>query len=558
MAQPKQTPEDVRRHIIHNLSWRAATRDDRQVAQALRQGKELDAVYGLNEVGLLDEFWHFLGLIGVLALVATIQVPAIERVMIPVVQMVLLYLLKILFGIVSMNALPALLFSNVAAMTLIGFNAYQVRNGLTKRGDHARQKKPKQGPLTPQCLAQNISKIPAEGAVAFFNGGIRYLAAFGIFAAEVTAIVDGTRIETTADYEGHGTLTVERRKRQKGGGWVTVIEYLFGWKLVALIDLDTRIPLAVQVIKIEAYEGEWLVPLVKQAQANLGDHARIVKVVADRGYLDGVDLGEIHQMGLVFVILSKAGMKVREAALAKAAQGPVQSRSRTVRHGHGRFQTTETLTTELVAVTDLNEYLQFGPPPEPGKRRRRKNNPRLNAVVVRKWNNRVVGEGGHVYLTNGTVENAFAVFDTYDGRSVIENGLFREGKGAWVLEHAPQKNENAVIVHVVFTMAVMALATAYRIWSRRQEYILSTAEGLAEQASPQTASALLEGEGATAWRRRLLQENRDKVIVFVDEHYGIFHVMEFAILAGLHIKAEGIPPELGSSADILAHYGLSP
>jgi len=558
MAQPKQTPEDVRRHIIHNLSWRAATRDDRQVAQAIRQGKELDAVYGLNEVGLLDEFWHFLGLIGVLALVATIQVPAIERVMIPVVQMVLLYLLKILFGIVSMNALPALLFSNVAAMTLIGFNAYQVRNGLTKRGDHARQKKPKQGPLTPQCLAQNISKIPAEGAVAFFNGCIRCLAAFGIFAAEVTAIVDGTRIEITADYEGHGTLTVERRKRQKGGGWVTVIEYLFGWKLVALIDLDTRIPLAVQVIKIEAYEGEWLVPLVKQAQANLGDHARIVKVVADRGYLDGVDLWEIHQMGLVFVILAKAGMKVREAALAKAAQGPVQSRSRTVRHGHGRFQTTETLTTELVAVTDLNEYLQFGPPPQPGKRRRRKNNPRLNAVVVRKWNNRVVGEGGHVYLTNGTVENAFAVFDTYDGRSVIENGLFREGKGPWVLEHAPQKNENAVIVHVVFTMAVMALATAYRIWSRRQEYILSTAEGLAEQASPQTASALLEGEGATAWRRRLLQENRDKVIVFVDEHYGIFHVMEFAILAGLHIKPKGIPPELGSSADILAHYGLSP
>lgn len=548
MAQPRQTAEDVRRTIINNLSWRAAIRDDQQVAQAIHHGEELDAIYGLNEVGLLDEFWHFLELIGVLALVATIQVPAIERVMIPLVQMVALYMLKILFGIVSMNALPALLFSNVAAMTLVGFNAYQVRHGFTKRGDHARRKKAKQGPLSPQCLAQNISKIPAEGVVTFFNGCIRCLAALGLFPAQVTGVVDGTRIETTDKYAGHGTLAVERRKRQKGGGWVTVIEYLFGWKLVALMDLHTRILLAVKGIKIEAYEGEWLVPLVEQAQANLGDHARIVTVVADRGYLDGLDLWELHQMGIVFVILAKAGMKVREAALAKAAQGQIQRRSRTVRHGHGRSATTETLTTELAAVTDLDEYLPFGPPP--GERRSRKENPRLNAVVVRMWDNRVLEEGGHVYLTNGTVEDAFAVFDTYDGWSLIENGLFREGKGPWVLEHAPQKNENAVMVHVVFTMAVMALATAYRIWSRQQ--------ALAEEGPPSSGIALLAGEGTTAWRRRLLQENRDKVIVFVGDHYGIFHATEFAILAGLRIKPKGIPPELGSPADILARYGLPP
>lgn len=550
MAQSKQTTEDVRRNLIHNLSWRAVTRDDQKVAGAIHRGEELDAVYGLNEVGLLDEFWHFLDCIGILALVATIEVPAIERVLVPVVQMVLLYLLKILLGIVSMNALPFLLFSNVAAMTVVGFNAHQVRNGLTQRGNHARKNKPKQGPLSPQCLAQNISKIPVAGAIAFFNGCIRCLAAFGSFAPQVTGVVDGTRIETTDPYEGHGTLKVERRKPQKGGGWVTVIEYLFGWKLVTLMDLDTHIPLAVKVIQIQAYEGEWLVPLVKQAQTNLGKHARLVTVVADRGYLDGVDLWELHQMGLVFVILAKAGMKVRAAALVKAAHGPVQTRRRTVCHGHGRFQTKETLTTQLVAVNDLNEYLQFGPPPEKGKRRSRKQNPRLNAVVVQMWDNRVLGEGGHVYLTNGAVADAFAVFDRYDGRSLIENGLFREGKGPWVLEHVPQKNENAVSVHLVFTMAVMALTTAYRIWSRQQE--------LEEPDPPQTGVALLGGEGTLAWRRRLLQENRDKMIVFMGDHYGIFHAMEFAILAGLRLNPKGIPPELGSPADIRARYDLPP
>lgn len=550
MAHPTQTTEEVRRHLIDHLSWRAAEREDRQVAQAIHQGEEVDAVYGLNEAGLLDEFWHFLELLGVLTLISPLQVPAIQRVLLPIVQMVLLYLLKILFGIESMNSLPGLLFSNVAAMRLLGFNAHQVENGFTRRGEHARQQKPKQGPLSPQSLAQNLSKIPLEGGMAFFNGCIRCLAAFGSFGCEVTGVVDGSRIETTATYEGHGTLTVQRRKRQKGGGWVSVVEYLFGWKVVALMDLATRIPLAIQVLKIEAYEGEWLVPLVQQAQANLGDHARIVKVVADRGFLDGVDLWALHQRGIVFFILAKAGMKVREAALAQAAEGPVQRRSRTVRHGHGRTQTTETLTTELGSVCGLNQYLQFGPPPEPGKRRSRKRNPQLNAVVVRVWDNRVLGEGGHVYLTNGSVADAFAVFDTYDGRSLIENSLFREGKGPWNLEHAPQKTEPAVVLHVVFTLAVMALATAYRLWSRQQE--------LAEEEILPPSYALLGGEGTTTWRRRLLEENRDKVIVFVGACYGIFHVAEFSILAGLRIKPKGLPPELGSPADILARYGLPP
>lgn len=209
MAQHKQTAEDIRRNIINNLSWRAATRDDRQVAQAIHQGEEMEAIYGLNEVGLLDEFWHFLELVGILALMVAIPAPTVERVIIPIVQMVSLYLLKVLFGIVTMNALPSLLFSN-------GFNAHQVRHGFTKRGDHARKQKPKQGPLSPQCLAQNISRLSIEGVMAFFNSCIRCLAAFGFFAAEVTAVVDGSRIETTDKYEGPDRTAAQASER----GWL--------------------------------------------------------------------------------------------------------------------------------------------------------------------------------------------------------------------------------------------------------------------------------------------------------------------------------------------------
>lgn len=45
-------------------------------------------------------------------------------------QYVLLYGLKTLFGIKSMNVLPALLFSDEALMQWVGFNAQQVRDGV--------------------------------------------------------------------------------------------------------------------------------------------------------------------------------------------------------------------------------------------------------------------------------------------------------------------------------------------------------------------------------------------------------------------------------------------
>ncbi len=59
--------------------------------------------------------------------------------LVPSVQFVLLYLLKVLFEGESMNALPHWLLCNVALMELVGFNARQVEEVLTKRGDAARQ-----------------------------------------------------------------------------------------------------------------------------------------------------------------------------------------------------------------------------------------------------------------------------------------------------------------------------------------------------------------------------------------------------------------------------------
>jgi hypothetical protein len=115
--------------VMERLSWRLAWRDDRRVAQALYAGEEMEEMHELSEAGLLDEFFAFLEEIGLMAVVEQLDL-GVQRVLVPTVQFVLLYLLKVLYGGQSMNELPRVLFSNVALMELVGFNAQQVEEGL--------------------------------------------------------------------------------------------------------------------------------------------------------------------------------------------------------------------------------------------------------------------------------------------------------------------------------------------------------------------------------------------------------------------------------------------
>jgi hypothetical protein len=548
MATREQTTAQRETVLRERLHWQSAQRDDQQVAQALFAGEEVDALHELSEAGLLDGFFAFLAEVGVRDLFGELRLPGVQRVLVPVVQFVLLYLLKVLYGIPSMNALPALVFSDEAAMTLVGFNATQVAQGLTQRGDAQRRHKRKQGPLSPQCLAQNISKFSQEQVEDLFNAAVRLLVARGFVRGALTVALDGSQVPTPQSYPGRGCLAVTRTAREKQTKrLVQVVDYVYGWKVLVLIEVRTRLPLAMKVVPIQAYEGAWLLPLLEQAQANLGDHACLAKVVVDRGYLDGADLWQIAQRGIIFVVVAKGDMAVAADARALAARRRGSRRERVVRHGRGRTATTQTLTTVLVGIRGLTTYDAYGDP-EYTKEHLRKDyaGTPLNAVVVRTWDNRTPKEGT-VYLTNGPVSDPFVVFDDYDWRSVIENGIFKEGKHPWHLTHFPQRTEAAVIVHCHFTLLVMTLTTAYRRWQAQQA---STAA-----ADPPLSSTLLGGEGAERWRRRLQEENRDKVIVFVGDRYGIFHLAELSVLTGIRLKT--LPAHLGSWQDVLARYGIT-
>ncbi len=540
--------------VLERLSWQWASRDDAQVAQALYAGAEVEEIHELSEAGLLDEFFVFLEQIGMMGVLEQMELPGVQRVLIPTVQFVLLYLLKVLFGGQSMNALPWVLFSNVALMELIGFNARQIEQGLTKRGDAQRTTKKKQGPLSAQSLADNISKLSREQMEGLFNQMVQALVAWGLLDGERIVALDGSKLETPKSYAGCGTLKQTRRVKVKGQQERAIQEYyVYGWKVLVLIDVPTRLPLAMKVVQIQEYEGRWLLPLLQQAQRNLGTRGRISTIVIDRGYLDGEDLWQVHRQGIIFVVVGKAHMAVTQDAQALAKGERARVRERVVRHGHGKTATQERLRTELVGIEGLTTYDAYGDAQQTQYAHRRdyEGQP-INAVVVRRWDNRVPATDGTVYLTNGAVRDPFVVFDRYDDRSVIENGIFKEGKYPWHLGHFPKRTEAAVIVHVHFTLLVMALCTAFRLWQAKP----ATAATHQTESRPTLSTALLGGEGTARWRLRLKEENRDKVIVFRAQVYGIFHLAELAILTG--IRLHRLPSHLGSRQAILERYGISP
>jgi hypothetical protein len=308
-----------------------------------------------------------------------------------------------------------------------------------------------------------------------------------------------------------------------------------------LIDARTKIPLAGTVVPIHEHEVLSMRALVTQARTNLAGYARLHKVVFDKGFLDGVDLWWLAQQGILFVVPAKDNMAVAVDAQAQAAAGEgvtIGRRAHTVRHGQGRTVRTERLETEVVGIAGLTTYDQYGTP-EHGRHRNRRDfqSNSINAVVVRKWHGHEYGPAGKtVFWTHAPVDKPLQLFDDDDDRSLIENCSITESKQQWRLKPPPQKSARAVRVHVLFTRLLFALATAYR-WHCEQE----------DRGG--------EPVGWQRWRRQLLEQTRDHVIVFAQGCYGIFHLAEYSLLLGVNLKDR--PPGIGTHLEILAKYGLT-
>ena len=140
-----------------------------------------------------------------------------------------------------------------------------------------------------------------------------------------------------------------------------------------------------------------------------------------------------------------------------------------------------------------------------------------------------------MFLTNASVDHPWQPCAADDDRRLIEHGCSKAAKQPWDLGHPPQKHERAVRVPVVFTRLMCALATAYRRPCERED----------RGGDP---------VGWQRWRRQLLEQTRDQVIVCAQGSYGIFHLAESSLLLG--VKLTDVPPDVGSRQQVLAKYEI--
>jgi len=275
----------------------------------------------------------------------------------------------------------------------------------------------------------------------------------------------------------------------------------------------------------------------------LGNHARIVSIAMDRGFIDGQLLWWLTtEMAIIFYIPAKTNMNVNEDALSLVGTGIVQTRKRTRTVGAGKNKKTVADHWEAAGIEGLTTAGFYGALGSGSHENRNDFIPNpINAVVVLHDPYLVNNPNSDtlVILTNGSVKEPLTTYDGYDERSEMENGLFREVKQAWFIERPARNNKDAFRAHAYLTLMVMALTTAFRTWMDRQDKLDKDGHNT----------------GIRKFREKVKQENGNKLIVFDEDRYAIFDTYEVFILCGRTVqKPQGVIERI-SKKDILLKYG---
>jgi hypothetical protein len=548
----------MRTRLAEIAGWEVATRDDGLVAEQLHESRAMDRIYPLSEAAFFDEFFHYLREIEFWPLLEGLDPQDRRGALYPFIRFVLATIMRCVGGVESMLATHDVLLTDEALMGLIGFNAAQVQQGSNDRGVSRRTKPIEvRGAFSYETVADNIVKVGAEKLALMFNGAIGCLARQGMFPKRLDVSLDATDDEATPTYKtdsGGEVPSVVREKRpdvraNKHAKKVKVTVY--GWKIWVVFEPVSQIALAIKIDGINVADNTHAFEVLAQAKANVEGFATIRSVSLDRGFLDGALLYRMEkELGVIVYIPSKSKMNIttdaREIARraeAQHAQGKTlegctyEERIEKVRHSSGKNAWVEERITAVVRIRQLpcDWWTESGSSSAANSKRF---SPKLvNATVVLRWDGAPKDvEKETVILDTDPSDNPFAGFDAYDDRSLIENQCNREAKESWFLEHHPKRSEAGMRVHAYFVLTCMALVTAFRLHQQQAE------------------EAELRGEqtGIGRYRRKLKVINREKVIVFIGEHFGIFRNPEVFLLVGIPVREQELMGE--SAQTVLERY----
>lgn len=519
--------------IANTLTWQSAVRSDLRVAEGLLGGEEPDGIYGISHARIVDQFLLYIEELGVGSALRALRPKGVQREVIPPELYIALYFLRCLARIPSQEAMPDLLFADTALMLRTGFNAHQVEFGITQRGSAKRQGERRNAPVDPEAISKNVAKLDLGEVRRFTVLVLKALwAKQPVVSAKGLFVIDGSFVEPGESTKGAGKTARSKAVRTKEG-MKTVTELIFGFKMTWMWSVEAQLPAAVSFGTAEVDERTFVAGLIQQAQEVLGDRGKIGTLLIDRGFIDGPGLWAIHEAGIRFVIPARHDMNVYDEAHVATTNDVVthtlhrKARTRHVKHrpegGKGKL-IIEEQTTEAVGVVGCHSYPSYAPASDMNGKRH-KNIYRndfvangINAVVLTREDGRKNVD--LTLLTNGPVTNPLAVVDDYDERSLIENQGHRVLKQDWHLESPAQRTAKMTEIHVLFVVIAYALTQGYRAWldeQVRQE----------DAGNPQTL-----GEHV----RRIEAENRDKVLVFCGESYGIYYTSEFSMLLGRRVK----------------------
>jgi hypothetical protein len=541
--------------------WGSATRDDTKVVTELHQTRALDRVLAMDEAAFFDEFFQYIREIKTWSLLDELDPETRTGPTYPFIQFVMVTIMRCVGGVQSMMATHDLLLTDEALMSLVGFNARQVQHGANQRGVSERTEPVEiRGAFSYETIADNLVQIRLTKLAALLNGVVRALAAQGMFPKKIDAVLDATDDEATPTYttdDGREVPHVTREKRpdvraNRNAQKVEVTVY--GWKVWVVWEPVSKIPLAVVIDGINEPDNKHALAAMRQAKENVKGHATIRSVALDRGFLDGKLLSAIEAESIAIYIPARSNMNVTRDAreIARRAQAAhlqgksiegcvYRERVETVTHGSGKNATKETRTTVLVGIRELgcDWWNEDG---DTSKANSKTFEPRLlHATVVLRWDGALKDADKEVVLlTTDPSDDPFVAFDAYDDRSLIENTCNREAKEHWWLERHPKRSESGVRVQAYFVFVCMALVAGFRAFKSKTDE--------AERRGQET--------GITRYRRQLAASNRDRLLVFIGEHFAILRSYEFALLIGVTVRER---EAMGENIEaVLRRYGARP
>jgi hypothetical protein len=479
-------------------SWQFYERAQKEVYRKLKARERPQAVVGAGW-GFLDHFFIFLFSLGFFARV-DFRLARVQRVMVPTVLMILTYEVKQLMGISSMNQLEEHLFRDTALLKIIGFTARQIQEGFCQRGKGKRR-----GPIHRDTLADFLSRFTAKEVDFILEEAVRVLVKHQLVRGKAY-ILDATDLPTTERYKGCGVKKVGKKVwSKKEGKEVEVVEYVYGYKLLVLLEARHKLVVAARMVRINEHEKKFTKRLVQEAQERTGGAVKVLLV--DRAFIDGVLLWWLgKEMKIHFVIPARSNMEVSQDLRGFRGE----------KADDQRVFWEETPEVRVLGVRGLLSYDQFGQQGHKKARGRKdfQANP-INGVMVVRWEGKDYAPGEEkVFLTILPVSRPLKVLEQYDLRSEVENQGFRELKQGYHLLEYPQKTSSAVRAHSVLTLIIYSLVNAYK--SQRGKRLAHL--------------------GIRRWRGKQMGQSIHKMIVYYEGIYGIVDVEELFYLMDMTPK----------------------